>query len=251
MKTLLNNLVTEYTDEGKGPIILFLHGWKDTLHTFDTLIPLLSGSFQIIRIDLPGFGGSEAPRKPWGVGEYAHFVKAVIEKFGISVDTLVGHSFGGRIAIKGVGTSLLRPRKLVLIGSAGLMERRGVRNLLFNIVAKIGKIILFPFSNDLKEKLRLKLYKKAGSEDYVNAGTLRETFLRVTAEDLSAPAREIHIPTLLIWGDNDVATPLSDGKRLHELISGSKLEIIAGAGHFVHQERPEAVAKLIKEFASQ
>lgn len=251
MKIIVNNLAIEYADEGNGPSLLLLHGWKDTLHTFDSLVPLLLSSWRVIRLDLPGFGGSETPKESWGVGEYAQFVAVFIEKLGTSIDVLVGHSFGGRIAIKGVGTSLLRPRKMVLIGSAGVTANRGARNLLFNIIAKIGKITLYPFSSDIKERLRLKLYKKAGSEDYMNAGTLRETFLRVAGEDLSFPAREIHVPTLLIWGEKDMATPLSDGKWLERLISGSRLKVLEGAGHFVHREKAGAVASLIKTFITQ
>ncbi|KKW22515.1 MAG: hypothetical protein A2W52_00140 [Candidatus Taylorbacteria bacterium RIFCSPHIGHO2_02_49_25] len=248
---IVNNLAVEYIDEGKGPILFLLHGWGDNLHTFDSLLAKLSASFRVVRLDLPGFGGSEAPEESWGVEEYAYFVKSFIEKLGIPSYIIIGHSFGGRIAIKGVGIGLLKPQKVVLISAAGLATNRKVRNQLLRLIAKIGKIALFPFSSDVKERLRLKLYRKVGGEDYIHAGALKETFLRVIGEDLSPAAQKINIPALLIWGEKDTATPLLNGKRLEELIPDSTLEVLEGAGHFVHQEKTDSVAALIQAFISQ
>ncbi len=113
MKVIVDNIAIESVDSGEGPVILMLHGWKDSLNTFDKLVPLLPG-YRVIRLDMPGFGASDAPRNAWGVGEYVDFVKAFIEKLNISPEIIVGHSFGGRIAIKGVGTGVLKPKMLVL-----------------------------------------------------------------------------------------------------------------------------------------
>ncbi|MDO8620325.1 MAG: alpha/beta hydrolase [bacterium] len=248
MKVVVQNLAMEYADEGSGPVVLLLHGWKNDLHTFDSLLPFLISSFRVIRVDLPGFGGSEAPKKAWGVGEYVAFVEAFGEKLGIAVEVLIGHSFGGRIAIKGVGTGELHPKKVILIGSAGLPKHNSLRNRMFKVLAKVGKAVTFVLPASIRENLRQRLYQKAGSNDYLTAGALKETSVRVIGEDLSGYATQIKVPTLLIWGGDDTATPFSDGKRLHVLIRGSILESIQGAGHFVHQEKPEKVAELIKKF---
>lgn len=251
MKILVNNLVTEYIDQGNGLVMLLLHGWGDHSRSFDVLSPVLtSSSWRVIRLDLPGFGGSEPPKESWKVEDYARFVQAFIGKLGISVDVLVGHSFGGRIALKGVANGLLHPKRLVLIGSAGLAQRNTVHNILFKILAKAGKAALFLFPVTAREQLRQKLYEYAGADDFLRAGALKETFLKVISEDLSRAARDVHVPTLLIWGENDTATPLSEGKRLNALISGSELEIVKGAGHFVHQEKPSEVARAIRRFVS-
>lgn len=250
MKILVNNLATEFTDQGNGLVMLFLHGWGDTPHTFNALVTEFGPSWRVIRLNLPGFGRSEPPEESWGVGNYARFVQAFIGKLGISIDVLVGHSFGGRIALKGVANGLLQPKRLVLIGSAGLAQRNTIRNILFKILAKVGKAALFPFPVDAKERLRRKLYEYAGADDFLRAGVLKETFLKVIGEDLSHSARNVHVPTLLIWGEDDTATPLSEGKRLNALISGSKLDIIKDAGHFVHQEKPSEVAWAIERFVS-
>lgn len=265
MKIIVNNLAIEYSDEakavqdgspdseaesrGSGPVILLLHGWMTSLHTFDGITPLLSGNFRMVRLDFPGFGGSEEPKEPWGIGNYAHFVQNFCEKLGIQPEILVGHSFGGRVILKGVSEGVFTPRKLVLIASAGLKTHK-CKAKLFLVASKIGKIGLIFLPNGIQERLRRKLYGTAGSTDYldISSTVMKETFLRSTKEDLADSAQRIHVPTLIIWGKNDVVTPLSDGKRLQTLISGSKLEVIDDARHFVHEERAEKVAKLIKEF---
>ena len=84
--------------------------------------------------------------------------------------------------------------------------------------------------------------------DYLSAGALKETFLKIIAENLSSSAENIAAPALLIWGANDAETPLADGKRLSRLIHGSELKTINGAGHFVHREKPKEVAELIRKF---
>lgn len=248
MKIIVHGLATEYSDEGSGMVALFLHGWQDSLHTFDALVPPLSSSHRIVRLDLPGFGKSERPKEAWGLDEYVRFVDDFTKKLNLDVDTLVGHSFGGRIIIKGAAAQIFRPRKIVLIGSAGIAKRNTSRNFFLNIVAKIGKAVTAvpPFSF-WREKIRKRFYRGIGS-DYASAGALAETFLKTISEDLSENARKITAPALLIWGTNDTETPLADGERLLRLIPYAKLAVVKETGHFVHREKPQEVAKLIQEF---
>jgi pimeloyl-ACP methyl ester carboxylesterase len=202
----------------------------------------------VIALDLPGFGKSELPKSAWGLDEYVEIVRAFIEKLGVSVDIIVGHSFGGRIAIKGLSEGQLRARKVVLIASAGIAKTRTARSLFFSSIAKIGKYsTLIPPFCFWKKALRKKLYALTGS-DYMNAGRLKETFLRVIREDLSEQARKISIPTLLLWGAEDTETPVVDGKKFADLIKNSKLKIYSSAGHFVHHEKTSEVVAAIKEF---
>ena len=248
MKTIVNNLAVEYMDQGQGPVILMLHGWKDTLHTFDAVAPILLDRCRVVRLDLPGFGGSDLPPGPWKLDDYAAFVKAFCEKLQFPIDTLVGHSLGGRITIKGVASGTLTPRAIVLISSAGIAKRVTVRNIFLRIVAKVGKAVTAVWPMSLfRHPLRRKLYENIGS-DYFAAGALKDTFLNIIKEDLESAASSITIPALLIWGREDTTTPLEDGKRLQTLIKGSRLEIIDGAGHFVHRERSNHVAHTINQF---
>lgn len=248
MKVIVQNLSTEYQDEGDGRVMLFLHGWKDDLHTFDALASLLPHERRIIRLDLPGFGESEAPKETWNLDDYVKFVKGFTQKIDVEVETLVGHSFGGRIAIKSEAAKTLRAKKIVLIGSAGAAKSRMFRNSLLKFLAKLwGLIMYIPPLIFWRERVRKSAYAFIGS-DYMSAGALKETFLKIISDDVRASAKKIITPTLLIWGESDTETPLSDGKRLFQLIIGSRLEVISGAGHFVHKEKPEQVAKLVQEF---
>lgn len=250
MKMIVNGIVAEYSDEGKGPALLLLHGWKDSLQTFDPLMPVLAEAHRVIRVDLPGFGGSEMPAAAWHLDDFVRFVKDFTEKLDVSVDVLVGHSLGGRIAIKGIALKVLDARKVVLISSAGIAKRRTFRNVLLGVLAKAGKIATaVPPLSFWKQRIRRKLYEAIGS-DYFGAGALRGTFMNIVREDLSSVAPKISVPTLLIWGSDDKTTPLTDGMRLHGLVRGSILKVIPGAGHFVHRERPEEVSELILKFIS-
>ncbi len=248
MKLIIQNIATEYQDEGAGPVLLFLHGWKDNLHTFDGITPLLSIRYRVIRIDLPGFGESETPPTAWGLDEYIKFVKEFIFKLNIQIYAMVGHSFGGRIILKSQIHNLFLVKKIILIGAAGVTKRNTLRNSCYKAIAKVGGLITFiPPLIFWREKLRKRMYSHVGS-DYLGVGDLKQIYLKVIEEDLAPMVHTITKPTLLIWGSNDTQTPLVDGQLLAKLIPNSILEIITGASHFIHREKPEQVAQLMRKF---
>lgn len=248
MKLIVQDMATGYEDKGKGKVLLFLHGWKDDRHSLDAVSRELKSKFRIISLDLPGFGETELPPSAWEVGDYSNFVADFIKKLDLDVYALIGHSFGGRICIKGLSDAKLSAEKLVLIGSAGLSKKRSPKTVLLKILAKIGGALTFiPPLIFFRKQIKNRIYKLIGS-DYLSAGPLKETFKKVISEDLTSNAELIKIPTLLIWGENDNSTPLEDGKRFNKLIKNSKLEVIQNAGHFVHIEKPDKVQKIIKDF---
>jgi len=247
MKVIVSGIATEYADDGEGPVMLMLHGWKDSLHTFDPLVPALAQKFRVVRVDLPGFGATEMPPEAWKLDDYADFVSAFTGKLRLDVRVLVGHSFGGRIAIKGTARGKFAPEKLVLIASAGVAQRKTLRVSSLKVLAKVGKLATLPLPRSVKTKLRNRLYESIKS-DYANAGALKDTFVNVISENLSSAAEDIKIPALLIWGSADTETTLEEGVRLSELIHGSKLELLQAAGHFVHREHPERVVKMMLAF---
>lgn len=239
---IVDELDTVYADTGSGVPILFLHGWGTGASSFESLMGQLPKG-RCISLALPGFGGSELPHTPWSVRDYAEFVHDFLEKLEVQPAVIIAHSFGGRIAIKGVGQKLLTPEKLVLIAAAG-MARRPSR-ILVSAIARTAKAVtaLPPFS-----LVREPLKRMAGSRDYINAGPMKDTFVKVIGENLESDAREVKIPTLLIWGEEDKETPLTEAQLLHRSIQSSDLEIIPEAGHFVFQEKPAEVAELIQKF---
>lgn len=249
MKLIVNGLATEYTDEGEGPALLLLPGWMNDLHNFDPLVSRLVSKYRVVRLDLPGFGGgTENPPSDWHVSDYVAFVDAFVKKIELDSYSLVGHSFGGRVSIKGVGQGVLKPSRLILIASAGIARNRTFKNRTLTVFAKVGKCILYvpPFSF-WRTMLRRKLYKALKS-DYLAAGPLSHVYLNTVREDLKEYARKISTPTLLIWGSDDDMVPVEDGRTFNALVAGSKLEILQGVGHSPHRDALEDVARLIKAF---
>lgn len=248
MQVIVGATALTYEDSGHGPVMLLLHGWQDSLRTFDPLVADLAPHFRVVRLDLPGFGQSQLPPSSWGLAEYVDTVEGFLDKLGLKPAVLVGHSLGGRVLIKGVGAGRLSAGHLVLLASAGIGKSKSLRNRAFGLAAKTGKLLAAALPASARRSLRQKLYSAAGS-DYLGAGELKAVFVRIVREDLRAAASQIKVPTLLIWGDRDSETPLADGHLLHRLIAGSRLEIIAGAGHFLHHNEPARIAALIREFA--
>lgn len=248
MKIIVDGMAAEYQDSGTGKALLLLHGWKADFHTFDRLMPLISAGHRVVRLDLPGFGGTEAPKRPWSVSDYAEFVAAFLKKLGISSYAIVGHSFGCRVAIKGTATGTLMPDRLVLIGAAGIAHSKSLRNRIFTIVTKIGKAVLSIVpAPRFKAALRARVYERARS-DYLTAGALKETYVRIVGENLAPSAALIAVPTLLVYGSEDNQTPIGEAQEYERLIKGSKLVTLPGRSHFVHEEEPAQVAELINNF---
>lgn len=247
MQVVVDGLLIHYSRGGSGPSVVCLHGWGDSAATFKNLAKNLTG-YEILAPDLPGFGGSQAPSSAWGLDDYAKFVSAWLKKLDIkNVHGLIGHSFGGSVAIVGLGNKLLDAEKLVLLASSGVRTRQPLRRKILWLGAKILKIPLYVLPASKAQRIKTKLYKKAGS-DLLLLPHMRQTFVRSVRQDVQTIARKISQPTLLIYGSSDRETPVTDGRILSKAIPYSKLEIIKDAGHFLHQEQTEMVVSLIKSF---
>lgn len=247
-QVVVNSLLTTYEDEGIGrPTIIFLHGWGGDRLSLKPLWEKLSGYHRTLSLDLPGFGSSQLPTQDWKVKDFAKHVSSFLEKVGVKDDyTLVGHSFGGRVILSGVGGGLLHPTQVVLIDSAGVAERPK-RNSGYVALAKTGKAVLsLPGLKGLQKSARKKLYQSIGNNDYIEAGSMQKVFTNTIGEDLSSQAAKVAVPTLLIWGEKDAETPLSEGRKLASLVAGSKLEVLPGLGHFPFDEDAPAVFELIE-----
>lgn len=248
MKVIVDNLAVEYRDEGSGPVLVMLHGWKDSLITFNALSSRLIDGWRIVRLDLPGFGSSEHPKSPWYLEDYVRFVVKFCAKLNIKPDVYLGHSLGGRIAIKGLSEGEFTAKQLILIASAGIAKSQSTRNRSYQVIAKAGRVAtLVPPLVFWRQQLRTRLYRHAGS-DYLSSGDLKQTFLNIISEDLQSNAAKLQLPTLLIWGTADTQTPLADGRVLAGLIRHSEFATVDGGTHFVHQEEPDQVARIISEF---
>ena len=218
---------------GEGALV-FLHGWASRAAHLKSLFP---SDRSFVALDLPGFGSSDLPETPWAVTEYADFLKSFLEKMEIKNPTLVGHSLGGSIIIKYLATSGAA-RKAILISPSGVREN-SFKKTIYGILAKIFKIIfLIPGLGKLWEKVRERAYRMIGSEDYIEAGKMTESYKKIIRGDLRPDMKKITVKVILIWGEGDAATPLSQGKIINDLIKNSKLRVIENAGHFSFIDQP-------------
>lgn len=248
MNVVVNGLMANYQKTGSGKkTLLMLHGWADPSPTFDKLVDCLKKDFTILRLDLPGFGGTQLPDRPWDLEDYAEFVNDWLIKINQSkVDSLIGHSFGGAVAITGLANGSLKADRLVLINSAGVRRKKTIRKSTLKAAAKTAKLPLYLLPAGRRTKIKKRLYASLGS-DITLLPHMEATFRRIIGQDVQPAASTLKLPTLLIWGDRDNQTPIADGHRLNKAIANSRLEILPG-GHFIHQERAQMVAGFIKEF---
>jgi len=249
---LVNDIPTYYRDEGQGKVLLMLHGWGSDLTTFNNLTTWAMSSYRVVRLDLPGFGITPLnDQSGWSAEDYAKFVQEFLEKLEINeVELLLGHSMGGRIAIQAVAGGYIKTRKLALLASHGIVEN-SLRNGFWAAVAKTGKLATLVLPEFWRQGLRRRLYSRLGVSDYVSADKAqKETFKKLISEDLRTTAKKIKIPTLLIYGSEDLETPARYGESFERSIATSRLWVIRGADHFVHISAFTKVTARLKEFLS-
>lgn len=249
MNVVVDGLMTNYEKFGQGKkTLVFLHGWADNSKTFAKIIEKLQRDYTILALDLPGFGGSQRPAEAWNTDDFSRFVTAWLDKIGINnVYAFIAHSFGAATVINGLADGELESDKLVLIAAAGIRNKNNPKKLVLKTFAKTAKAGLYLTPRRFRQKLRARVYGKLGS-DMLTLAEMEPSFRKIIGEDMQAQAAKLSLPTLLIFGADDDQTPPGDGQTFNRLIRDSQLEIINGAGHFVHQEQSEKVAELIEDF---
>jgi pimeloyl-ACP methyl ester carboxylesterase len=247
MQIVVDRLLTHYERIGRGKSIVLLPGWGDQTTGLVTLGSELAKHYDVIIPDLPGFGGTEMPTEAWDLSNYATFVSQFLQKLGVmKVYAYIGHSNGGAIAIRGLANSCLDAKKLVLLSSSGIRSG-SKRASVVKTVTKTGKLLVSPLPDLFQMKLRQKLYRTVGS-DMLVAEHMSATFKKIITDDVQSDAKQLKIPTLLLYGSDDQITPRIYAQRFHELIKDSTLKIIPSAGHFAHHDQLKTTLKLIEEF---
>ena len=253
-----NNLSVSYNRVGvqdKNPLII-LHGWGSNKQVMMPLAQELSDIRDCYVFDLPGFGNSSVPNKPWEVDDYTDLIQEFIADQAFdSVDLLV-HSFGGRIALK----LCARPNakqlidKVLITGGAGMKPRRGWKYYFKKYTAKFLKAPFLILPSSLREKAlgglrQTSLWKALGSSDYSKLeGVMRETFVKTVTEYLEPCLPQIPHEVLLLWGENDEAAPLYQAKKMEEGIEHAELVVIDHAGHYAFLDRPSHFASIAKAY---
>ena len=219
---------------GQGTPVVLMHGWGGNTVSFSGAYEYLSGlNRDVIAIDFPGFGSSDLPGDDWGIEDYAGCVDSLINALEFKKVILVGHSFGGRVALCLSCKEYVE--RMVLIDSAGLKPRPS-----------------------LKKAIKVRRYKRAkkagkdlssfGSDDYrALPPEMKKVFVNVVNTHLDSRLEMIHCPVLIIWGKHDKATPKYMARRFKRRIKDSTLVYLDG-GHFAYAESHIKFNLILAEF---
>lgn len=248
MQVIVNDLLVTYELRGRGKLVLMLHGWGDSHRGLADLSQFLTNRYQVLAVDLPGFGGSQAPPMAWDLDNYADFLEALLIKLDLKqLYAVIGHSNGAAIAVRATATNHLSPKRLVLLGAAGIRNPSSTKKTVLKYFTKFGKALTVILPKHQRNQLRRQLYNTVGSDRLV-IPELTSTFEKVVAQDVRSDAAQLNLPVLLIYGQNDQATPVRFGQIYEQLIPNAQLQIVDHAGHFVHLDQPDKVKTLIEDF---
>ncbi|TLG71108.1 alpha/beta fold hydrolase [Culicoidibacter larvae] len=246
MQVEINGAVVNYSVAGEGADIILLHGWGQNIAMMDPVGDFLKQWFRVWILDFPGFGESSEPPVAWSVYDYADMLHEFRVQHGIERAVLMGHSFGGRIAIIEAARFPLEIEKVVLFDAAGVKPKRGVDYYAKVYTYKVGKRVLgLP---GLK-KLQQKVVSRSGSSDYQQASdVMKHTLSLVVNEDLQYLMPKMTMPVLLIWGAEDDATPVSDAKKMEAQMPNAGLVVYEQAGHYAYLECLPNVLRVLDSF---
>ena len=235
---------------GTGPVLLWAHGWG---HTHKNLLPLaeaLPRPAASILLDLPGFGASPRPPSAWSTADYADAAAEWLEALPPARRLWIAHSFGARIGLQLAARHPALIDGLFLIAAAGLPPRRSVwrkaRVAAWRWAYRLARGLTA--EGPARERLRAHF----GSADYRAAGPLRPILVKAVGEDLTAAARAVRCPVMLVYGDRDRETPPALGERFAKLIPQSRLVVLRGFDHWnVLTDGRHQLAHRIAEFMEQ
>lgn len=252
----INGLRLAYRIEGRGEPVMFLHGFFGDHRIWRTPFAL-ADEYQVVAWDAPGCGGSSTPPADWRLDDYASCLAAFIEALGLKRPHLVGNSFGGSLALQVYALDPALPRSLVLAdtyaGWSGSFPREVVAQRLANslpdvdlpVAQVVAKWIPGFVTSAAPEAAVRELATIIADFD---ADGMR-TMIRALAEaDLQAVLPRVQVPTLLIWGDADVRSPLQVAEAMQSQIPGSRLVVIPGAGHLCHLQAPDQFNSVVRAF---
>jgi pimeloyl-ACP methyl ester carboxylesterase len=262
-----------YRTGGSGPLLVLIHGITNSSASWEPVLPLLERHFTVLAPDLLGHGDSAKPRGDYSLGAYASLTRDLMLALGHDRGTFVGHSLGGGIAMQMGYQFPERIERLVLVSSGGLGRQV---SLFLRAVALPGAGLTLPIVGsralvNASEKVggwlgRLGLGIGADLTAYAEGMAsladieARSAFVHTSRGLIDLGGQRIDardklylsagVPTLIVWGDRDPVIPARHGIRAHEAMPGSRLEIVAGAGHFPHHHDPEWFATAVQRFVS-
>ncbi|MBQ9272732.1 MAG: alpha/beta hydrolase [Mogibacterium sp.] len=248
----INYKITGPDGSKDAPVLVVLQGWGTELGMYDSVASAVNDRYRVVQLDFPGFGASDEPREPWNVDAYADFVCSFMQQLGIKKAVLLGHSYGGRVIIKLAARDSLpfEIEKIILVDSAGVMPERSASQKFRVRMYKIKRTFLTskPVHAMFPEVIDYWMSKQ-GSEDYRNASPMmKKCLVMAVNEDLQHLMPEVQQEVLLVWGDLDVDTPISDARRMEQLMPNAGLAVLEGTDHFSFLYKPVEFRNILRTF---
>ncbi|GAC1531237.1 MAG: alpha/beta fold hydrolase [Acidimicrobiales bacterium] len=260
-----------YRMAGSGPAVVLIHGLAGSSPSWREVMPQLAQHHTVIAPDLLGHGESAKPRGDYSLGAYADGIRDLLVALGIEHATFVGHSLGGGIAMQLAYQFPERCERLVLVASGGLGREVNtvlrlvsipgselILDLVLNrrihdVAGWVGSVIRrtgFRLDRSATEMWRSysTLATHSGRQAFVH--TVRSV-IDVSGQRVSAADRLYlagGVPTMIVWGDRDGIIPVEHAYDAHDLIPGSRLEILEGAGHFLPFEDADRFLPILEDF---
>lgn len=236
----------------KDPIII-LHGWGSTMSGKRYLSAkklLEQKGFVVYTPDLPGFGKNTLQKEQLYFDDYVAFIKSFLEKHKLKKVILIGHSFGGRIAIAFAALYPEYVSKLILVAASGIPHPLpSFKKRVVFVLTKISKpLFSLPVASRMYAYFRKLVYYSLGEMDYYKSGKLQKTFKNVYQVSIVDYLKKIKVPTCILWGENDTFVPVDDGKLMQKNISHSQLIVLAKEGHALPYENPQLFANEVLLF---
>ena len=242
---LIQGMTVNYIYEPmeNAPTVLFLHGWNAPFELYKPIFDYLKQKgYGIAAFDCPGVGKTSEPSAPLTLDDYVSFTLEFCKNIGLNNAVLFAHSNGGRIALRLLSDKNcpIKCQKAVLMDAAGAPTPKTFRQKVSLRMYKCLRVLgTAPVLRSLFSELYESVRDKRSSADYKAASpVMKKTMSNLLSCDLTNVMPGINADVLLVWGEKDTATPLSEGKKMESLIKNSGLAPIAGAGHYPYIDNP-------------
>lgn len=219
--------------------LVYLHGWGQNIEMMEPIAKPFEKKYNVLIIDLPGFGLSDEPKEVWSIFDYAEVVNEIIKKYNIKNPIMIGHSFGGKITL--TYAAKYDTKKIVLLASPyrKSMKKPSMKTRILKSLKKV------PILNKLEGFAK----KHIGSTDYRNASEkMRQILVKHVNLDISKEVKSIKCPAVLIWGTDDTEVPYEDAIYLEKIMQNAGLVTYDGCTHYAYLERVKQTINILKSF---
>lgn len=244
MRGTIKNIMEKY------PIVI-LPGWMLSGQRYKALASELNKrGYEVFAVEFPGFEHGEEITRPWNLTDYVDYLKTYLKEHRIKKAVFIGHSFGGRVALKLLSQEPEYGQALVLTGTPGFLPVKRSKYYIAVWLAKLGGAFFsLPGLKIFKDEIRRIYYLLVGAKDFYNAkGYIRETFKNVVAERLEDYMKSIQTSTLLLWGEKDALVGLKVARQMQRAIKNSRFDIIPDHGHSFLIKEPKKYADKLETF---